>query len=189
MKLGGAVTSLTASQLTGIETTTSVPKTPPSTMIVATPQYQVPACMRPDQRQGGLKAQATTRGPNHSTFTILTDSMHSKGPWFFSMSVATPGHRAQSLGGGCWPHGHPSNGTTGMTEEWPCNPGPHDRGVAGSNYFLLAAEVPQGVRSVKLMAGSRAIRVPVSNRWFIAISKSPISMPVTVVFWGPIQGV
>jgi hypothetical protein len=183
--LGGTLASLTAAHTTGRRTTTIIPTTPPSTMIVASPQYKVPAYMRPIQRPPSDSVRrAMTQGPNHTTFTVWTYSNHSRAPWCFIVTAASQGHGARSLGGGCLVNGPARVGSLGGSEEWPCTPGPHDRGGSGPNYFVLTAETPPGVREVKLTVGLATIEAPVTNRWFIAITKSLVSMTTTVFYSG-----
>src|ERR1700722_10858846 len=98
--LGATLTTQTATQTTGNETTTTIPKTTSSTTIVAMPQYQLPAYARPIERPpGDAVRRAMAHGPNHSTFAVWT---YRSGPALcFTLTVATPRHARQSLGGGC----------------------------------------------------------------------------------------
>jgi hypothetical protein len=129
--------------------------------------------------------RATNYGPDHSTFTVWTYSDQSSAPWCYILVQATSSHTAHTLGWGCQLTGSFNRANAGGYAEWPCSPGPHDRGVVGPNYFVVAAQVPRGVTSVILHGTpSGSWGAPVTHGWFIAIASNPIHWPTQITYVG-----
>ncbi len=136
-------------------------------------------------KQSDLVLRATTYGPNDSTFTVWTYSKHSKAPWCYILVEALPSSAAQALGGGCQVTGAFKLANAGGYSEWPCRPGPHDRGVVGPNYFVIASQVPPGVTEV-VVHGTSSGRweALVTHGWFVVLASNKIQWPTQITYVG-----
>lgn len=117
--------------------------------------------------------EASTRGPQHSTFTVWTYFHQSRPPWCQGM-VVTVRKRAMTLGGGCQISGSsPVPGNSGQESEWPCAP------PSTPEYFAIMGEVPTDVARVLLqIPGLAPLNAPVTDGWFVTVAAQKVNGPV-----------